>query len=414
MLQDYKAIFKNKNFMKIWVSQLFSQLSINIMNFVLLVRLFEVTGSAISTALLWVTYSLPAMLFGPIASGTVDLVDRKKILVITNFLQGTVILLFAFADKSNIFLLYEVVFMYSLLNQFYVPAEASTLPSVLNKDNLAHGNGLFFITQQAAVVLGFAAAGLLNSVLGFNNTMFLCSMFLFIAFISTLSLPKLKPNNEIPKKFETVFLAFFKHILNGYEFIKKERKILTPFLLLIGFQVAFQVTTVQIPVMAKDVLQIPLNAAGIFILVPAGIGAVIGAITLPKLLNKEIRKKTVIDTALLLVGISLFTITFILPLFGYWERVISTFFVVMLMGLSFVGIIVPSQTFLQESTPLELRGRVFGNFWFLVTIASMVPVIFSGTVVEYLGIKFLLLILSFFTIAIFVISKRYGDKFLSG
>jgi MFS family permease len=414
MLQEFKPVLKNKNFIYIWVSQIFSQLTINIMNFVFLIRLFEVTGSAISTSFLWVAYALPAILVGPFASGTIDLVDRRKMLIITNFLQSLTIFLFAIASKSNIFMIYEVVFIYSLLNQFYVPSEAATLPSVLPKDKLAHGNSLFFITQQGSIVLGFAVAGLLNGFLGFNNTLFLCSFFLFIAFVSTLFLPKLKAGNSISKKFETAVFGFFKHIVDGYDFIKGERKVLTPFLLLIGFQVALNIAIVQVPVMAKDILHIPLNTAGVFILVPAGIGAILGALIMPRVLKKQFRKKQIIDTALLTIGISLFAMTFIFPLFVYWIRIVLSFIAVVLMGLSFVGILVPSQTFLQESTPPELRGRVFGNFWFLVTIASVLPVIFSGSIVEILGIKFLLLILSLFVFAIFAVSKKFGDRFLFG
>jgi len=36
------------------------------------------------------------------------------------------------------------------------------------------------------------------------------------------------------------------------------------------------------------------------------------------------------------------------------------------------------------------------------------------SVVELLGIKTLLLILSVFTFAVFAISKRFGDRFISG
>jgi len=415
MLQEFKPVLKNKNFLYIWISQIFSQLTINIMNFVFLIRLFEVTGSAISTSLLWVAYALPAILIGPFASGAVDLVDRRKMLIITNLLQSLTIFLYAIAYKSNIFLLYEVVFVYSLINQFYVPAEAATLPSVLSKEKLAHGNSLFFITQQGSIVLGFAIAGLLNGLLGFNNTLFLCSFFLFIAFASTMLLPKLTSNNQIPKKFETAVFGFFRHIAEGYDYIKNDRKILTPFLLLIGFQAALQVAVVQVPIIAKNILYIPLNSAGVFILVPAGIGAILGALIMPKLLKKQFRKKQIINAALLTTGISIFVLAFIIPVFtASWVRVILAFISVLLLGLSFVGILVPSQTFLQESTPPDLRGRVFGNTWFLVTVASVVPVVFSGSLAEIFGIKFLLLILSLFAFGILFVSKRFGDRFLSG
>jgi MFS family permease len=128
----------------------------------------------------------------------------------------------------------------------------------------------------------------------------------------------------------------------------------------------------------------------------------------------RIRKKQVVDAALLTAGITILLLTFVIPLFSYWVRVILSFFAVLIIGFSFVGIVVPSQTFLQESTPENLRGRVFGNFWFLVTIASVVPVIFSGSIVEILGIRVLLLILSLFSITLFFISRRFGDSFLGG
>jgi len=235
-----------------------------------------------------------------------------------------------------------------------------------------------------------------------------------VAFVSTIFLPKLALNEEIPKKFETSVFGFFKHIVDGYDFIKSERKILTPFLLLIGFQAALQVTIVQVPVIAKNVLNIPLNTAGVFILVPAGMGAIVGALVMPKLLKRQFRKKQIVDMSLFTIGISLIMLTFIFPLFTYWSRIVLSFMAIFLTGLSFFGILIPSQTFMQESTPLELRGRVFGNFWFLVTVASVLPVIFSGSVVELMGIKSLLLILSLFTFILFALSKRFGDKFLSG
>jgi MFS family permease len=94
-------------------------------------------------------------------------------------------------------------------------------------------------------------------------------------------------------------------------------------------------------------------------------------------------------------------------------RVVSTFISFAILGLSFVGVTIPSQTFLQESTPKELRGRVFGNYWFLVTVASVLPVIFSGSIIEVLGIRILLLIFSLLGIGAYFLSRRFGDNFLN-
>lgn len=412
MIEDFKPVLRNKNFLYLWVSQITSQVTINIMNFVFLVRLFEKTGSAISTSFLWVAYSLPAILIGPFASATIDLSDKRKILITTNFLQFLTLLLYGFAHKDNVFLLYEVVFIYSLLNQFYVPAESASLPSLIRKEKLTPANSLFFLTQQGSLILGFGVAGILNGLLGFDRTLYVCALFLFLAFVSTTFLPALTTGNIVPKKFEEAVTRFFGRIAEGYNFIKGQRNIFIPFLLLICFQVAIQVAVVAVPSIAKNLLAIPLNTAAIYMLVPAGIGAITGALILPKLISRGWRKKKVIDNSLLIVGVLIFSLTFVIPLFGYGLRVVLSFISILIIGLSFVGVVIPSQTFLQESTPSQLRGRVFGNFWFLVTVVSVIPVVFSGTIVEILGIRILLLILSALSLFGYFISKRYGDTFL--
>jgi len=414
MINEFKPVINNKNFRYLWTSQIFSQLSINIMNFVFLIKLFEVTGSAISTSLLWIAYSLPAILIGPFASAIVDLTDKRKMLFITNFLQALTIFLYAISPKANIFILYQVVFIYSLLNQFYVPAEAASLPSLLPKKKLTQGNSLFFLTLQASLIVGFAVAGLINHFLGFNNTLFICSFFLFVAFANTFFLPKLVSETKVPNEFEKAVIKFFSHVLGGYKFIKSERKVLTPVLLLIGFQVALQVLIVEVPIIAQNLLSIPLNSAGLFLLVPAGIGAILGALALPKLIARGWRKKKVIENSLVSIGIIILIFTFLIPLLPYWFKTLLSFISVLLLGLAFFGVIVPSQTFLQEKTPKDLRGRVFGNFWFLVTIASVFPVLFSGSIVEILGIKFFLFIISAIAISIYFVSKRFGDRFING
>jgi hypothetical protein len=49
-----------------------------------------------------------------------------------------------------------------------------------------------------------------------------------------------------------------------------------------------------------------------------------------------------------------------------------------------------------------------------VTVASVIPVIFSGSIIEALGVRILLLVLSVFCMAAFFVSRRFGDKFMNG
>ena len=205
----------SKNFKLLWTSQMLSQVTVNMMNFLFLARIYTVTGSSIATSLLWISYALPAIFFGPIGAATVDLINRKKILVVTNLLQALTVLAYIFLHKESIFLLYAVVIVYSLLNQFYVPAESATLPSVVSRKKLAHANSLFFLTQQASLITGFGLAGIIQKIIGFNGSLILCSVFLFIAFISVYFLPNLAPIRKIPENFEDLLRTFFDHIIEG-------------------------------------------------------------------------------------------------------------------------------------------------------------------------------------------------------
>jgi MFS family permease len=413
-MKDFKPVLKNKQFIYIWISQILSQLTINIMNFVVLTRLFEITGSTIATSLLWVAYALPVVLVGPFAYTIVDLVDRRKLLVFTNLLQAATIFLYSFSHRPSYFLMYGVVILYSLINQFYVPSEQATIPTVLSKKELHFGNSLFFLTQQGALILGYGIAGFLLKLLGFTWTLYLSSFLVFMAFVSTLMLKPMIAEKLLPSTFEKGLEDFFSRILEGYKFIKNNRYILTPFLILAVLQICLTIVIVNVPIVAKDILGVPLDLAGISIIVPAGIGAALGAVFIPKFVRKGYRKKELIEYSLLIIAIVLFILTAITPLFGNTLRYVFSFFVIVFAGMAFVGITVPTQTFLQEVTPGGMRGRIFGNFWFLITLATIFPTIFSGTVTEVFGIRTLFFILVVGAFTGFLVSRNWGDRFLNG
>lgn len=390
------------NFYRLWISQILSQVTINIMNFLLLAKLFNATGSTIATSLLWVSYALPTIFFGPIGAGVVDLVSRRKTLVLTNLLQSLVVFLYIFSHQYSLFLLFAVVLVYSFLNQFYVPAENASLPSLVSKDKLPKANSLFFITQQLALIVGFGFAGIIQTVVGFEGALIICTLALFIAFLSVYFLPKLEPSKKIPENWEGLMRTFFGHVIEGYKFIKTKSKIFYPIGLLFAIQAGLAIIVANLPVIAKEILNVSTDYVGILVVVPAGIGATIGSILVTRLIKKGWRKKKLIDIGLSVLGLSVFGLIF--------GKLISTPILVLLVGMGFILVNIPTVTFLQEVTPVWLRGRVFGNLWFLITIATILPIIFSGVISEFFGVKILLSILALGVILILMFSLKNGKK----
>lgn len=412
MAKSWKRLFLNKNFIYIWLSQILSQITLYILNFVFLFTLFEKTQSTIATSLIWISFAIPAVIIGPFASASVDMIDRKKLLNISNILQSLVVLLYALAFDTSYFVIYAVVMIYSSINQFYVPAELSTIPYVTKKRLLPEANGIFLLTQQGSLIIGFGVAGLFLKYLGFQNTLILCSAFLFAAFLSTLFLPRMKPHKKVPSKFEKAVFAYFKNIYSGYKFITQKKFILAPLVILVCMQISLTVVAVNIPALASEVFEIPLNYAGAFIIVPGGVGAFLASVRVSKLLNKGKRKIKIIKNSLICLSLSLFVWIFVFSYLSHTLRIILSLATVCLMGYLYIGILIPTQTFLQQKTPLEFRGRVFGNYWFLVTIISVFPVIVSGTITEIFGSRILMAILIIGITGLYLFLKNKERKYL--
>jgi hypothetical protein len=288
-----------------------------------------------------------------------------------------------------------------------VPAELASLPTLVKKQNLAQANSLFFITQQSALVVGFGFAGLLNRAIGFENSIILCSLLLFFAFLNTLFLPKMKPRENIPSSFEKALIKFFESIIEGYVYIKSNRFIMAPFAMLLGLQVLLSVVVVNVPAMAIHIFKIKPDMAGVVLVVPTALGAVLSGLNIPRLLRRGVRKIKIIEVSLFTSGIAIMALSVLVPNITSVSRIFVGSFLLMVLGISFVSIFIPTQTFLQEKTPGGLRGRVFGNYWFLATAITVVPVIISGTISELLGIKvFVFLISAILFGTLFIVSKE--------
>lgn len=403
-------VLSNKDFVKLWISQATSQFALNVVNFLILFKLFTSTSSTIAVSFLWLAYSIPALLVGPIAATLVDYVNKKKILIITNILQAIVILLYL-PIKERFFLIYGVVFIYSFLNQFYMPAESASIPKLVKKGSLPQANGLFVLTVQSSVLVGFGLGGFINKYLGTEAGFLLCSALLLIASLACFSLPKLEVRGKI--QLEAGIESFFKKVVDGYLFIKNNNRVLFPFLLLTGMQIVSTVIVVNVPALATEVFGMSINDASLALVVPGAFGAILGTFSVPRLLAKGIRKRVIIERSVLLSVAIILLVVFVVGALDGVAKGLMISGVAFFSGTVFIGIIVPAQTFLQEVTPGGLRGRIFGSLWFIITLATIAPLLLSATITELVGVRMLFLVIASLACFVFIYSRHFADSALS-
>lgn len=145
----YAQLLKNRNFLKIWSAQLVSQIASNLLNFALIIRIFDLASKTqfanISVSLLILSFGIPSIIFAVLAGAYVDHLDRRKVLIVTNIARAVLVLLFL-VFENNIFVVYGLVFCISTLSQFFTPAEGAALPKLVKPNQFLAANSLFLFT----------------------------------------------------------------------------------------------------------------------------------------------------------------------------------------------------------------------------------------------------------------------------
>ncbi|MBV8087917.1 MAG: MFS transporter, partial [Chloroflexi bacterium] len=113
---SFRVVLSNRNFMSLWFAQLLSQIAQNVINYAVLVKVEELSHSTTQVAVTIVSFTLPAVIFGPIAGVFVDRMDKKAILVCTNLLRAGATLGFVFLG-SSLPAIYGILFVSSAINQ---------------------------------------------------------------------------------------------------------------------------------------------------------------------------------------------------------------------------------------------------------------------------------------------------------
>jgi len=408
-MKELSSLLKSRNFVRLWISQIISQVVVNFLSFLLLVYLFEITGSTVATSFIWVAYALPAVLFGPIAAVSADVVDKRRLLTVALLIQSLVVAVLAMLHNRFIYLAYGIVFAYSLANQFYIPAEAASLPLFVKKQNLPFANSLFFLTVQSAFVLGFLFAGTSFEYLGMSVSLVLASGLLLVAYSSVSLLPRIVPSEKIPKDISKGIVRFFSELIEGYQFIRNNKRVFLPFILLIGLQISLSVVVVSMPALAQDLIKIRPRLAGFVIAVPAFIGALSSTILVSRAISRGVPRKRIVEISLFILNTSLLVVGSIVPNVSFWIGRTLSVICFFTAGISYVGCLIPTLTHLQIATPSSKLGRVFGNIWFITTAFTVVPLLFSAAITEVFGVGLMMSLLGLAGMLVFFyveISRR--------
>lgn len=399
----FTTLLKNRNFLKLWGVQSTSLVCSYMLVFILMGRIYQATGSTMAVGLLWGFYILPSVVLGLFIGVFLDYFSKKDVLVFSNLFQALIVLFFL-GIGQEVWPIYTLVLLYSLCDEFFNPAVGVLLPSLVRKRELPAANGFFLFTTQGSLVLGSLIGGL---ILRFFNKMWfpfiLASIFLFLA---TLLASFLKRDKPVPQKLEASITGFGGDLVEGYSFIKNEPKVLFPVVLLAGLQIILGMSLILLPTISSSILKIEFADSPLILIIPAILGAILGSFVVERTLRKYLKRVLIIN-GLLFLGISILILGFV-PAIRFLAVIGAL--LAFLAGASFVLMLIPLQVLVQENTPFDIRGRVFSTLNTLITLAAVIPVLTTVTLVDVIGVRLILTIsgLGLITLALYAARGRYG------
>src|SRR5258706_345326 len=92
----------NKSFLFLWIAEIFSQVAMNMMNFILILVAFSLTNSNTAVSGIVLSFTIPAVIFGVLAGVYVDRWNKKQVLFITNITRTIFLIFLAIFNKSLI------------------------------------------------------------------------------------------------------------------------------------------------------------------------------------------------------------------------------------------------------------------------------------------------------------------------
>ena len=224
------------SFLLLWGSQTVSQLGTAMTDYAIIIWVYSQKGTASSVTLLTVCSFLPTIFLRFLAGSMVDRWSKKRIMLIADLLAacGTLaVFVLHSAEALEIWHLYVINFLLSLMNAFQEPASFVAVSMLVPKEHYARASGLQGFGGAAISILAPALGALLLAYGGLELVLIVDLATFAIAFLVLLFLIRI-PEVE---KTETEEEPFSQTCLAGIRYLREHTAILriTLFLAVINF-----------------------------------------------------------------------------------------------------------------------------------------------------------------------------------
>jgi len=348
--------------------------------------IYRLSHSAFLLALDQFLGGIPIFLFSLIGGVVADRVERRKILLVSQYIQmgsATLLTILVTGELVQVWHILCLSFVSGLAQAFGGPAYQALIPTLVDRDDMPNAIALNSTQFNLAVTVGPALGGLALAKLG-EKWCFGLNAISFLAPVISLSVISAR---FLPQSTTETMLSSLKQ---GIKFVRKQPSMEALIVLAFCMTALSMPMRTYLPVFVKDIFHRGPETYG-NLLSLMGLGSICGSLIVAERGN-IVRKGRFALTMLIClgVGISAFSLSKSLPL---------SYSMLVIVGASMMAVFATVTSLVQLITTNEMRGRVMsvyncafrGGMPIGNLLSGWLVPIFSAPVV--LGVNGLLLIL---------------------
>lgn len=354
----------------------------------MLVLLNEITETGLQLGTLWAVSGLVPIFMSFLLGGFIDRFDTKKTIIICEFLKVPFYLFFIVVPLlegwESWIMFFIIRFALGILQSLTTIARQTIIPEIMKEEDLVVANSLNFTVTSTIRLIGAASGGIIVTLININSFWVITALSFILAGIIIATL---KVNSEKMKPKERNFLKELKVGLN----IAKE-KIYVRYVLLFALSGGLIIGSFNLMIeqMISQIYELP--PIGISILyISEGLTSVILGLWIAnnKVFFNNIYKYGYIY---ILMGVTW-------ALFGFSNNIIQGSLII--VAFAFVGgFVVPFERYVMQTVDRNVRGRVFGLWNTCSMISMQLGALFTGIIIQYLGVRYVTLLVAILEILI--------------
>ena len=360
-----------KNFYKLWLGELISNIGSGMTAFALSVYIYEKTGSVSYVSLITLLSFMPSIILSPIGGLLADRYDRRLLMIIGDLFSGLglVYILWSIqAGEKSIVPIFIGITFSSIFTSLLEPSYRATLTDILEAENYAKASGLIQVAGSAKYLISPVIAGMILSVADIR-VILLLDILTFITTCLMIFLVRKSMNSET----QNYKKDSFKGLLEGLFIIKENRGVYS--LVIIMFFVCFFMGFIQILIRPMILALSNVKTAGMMESLCA-LGLLIGSLWIGIAGIKKNYSK--------ILAVACFFCGIFMSMTGVNENLaiigISTF--LFFSTLPFMNSC--ADVLVRVSIPNELQGRVWGLISLITQMGTVAAYIISGVMADYI------------------------------